>query len=81
MKVEIEELELLLGPEDSEVGLRQVSRYARKNKGCQIFEIFSSKVCFVLETIRTSAMCVMHVIVKTEQTQKLRIKFVLYCIT
>ena len=39
-------------------------------------------VClFVLETIRTSAMRVIHVIVKTEETQKLRIKFVLYCTT
>ena len=33
---------------------------------------------FFLETIRTSAMRVIHVIVKTEETQKLRMKFVLY---
>ena len=33
---------------------------------------------FVLETIRTSTMRVIHIIVKTEQTQKLRIIFVLY---
>ena len=31
---------------------------------------------FVLETIRTGAMRVIHVIVKTEETQKLRMKFV-----
>ena len=36
-------------------------------------------VCFVLETIRTGAMRVIHIPVKTEETQRLRIKFVLYC--
>ena len=36
---------------------------------------------FVLETIRTSAMRVIHIIVKTEETQKLSIVFVLYCAT
>ena len=36
---------------------------------------------FVLETIRTGAMRVIHVIVKTEETQKLRMKFVRYCTT
>ena len=36
-------------------------------------------VVFVLETIRTSAMRVIHITVKTEETQKLRIMFVLYC--
>ena len=41
MRVEIEELEFLLGPEDSEVDLRQILRYARRKKGGQIFEIFS----------------------------------------
>ena len=35
MKVEIEELELLLGPEDSEVDLRNVVMNARKEKGQQ----------------------------------------------
>ena len=34
---------------------------------------------FVLETIRTGAMRVVHIPVKTEETQRLRIKFVLYC--
>ena len=34
-------------------------------------------VCFVLETVRTSAMRVIHISVKTEETQILRIKFVL----
>ena len=38
-------------------------------------------VFVVLETIRTGAMRVIHVIVKTEETQKLRMKFVLYCTT
>ena len=33
--------------------------------------------CFVLETIRTGAMRVIHITVKTEETQRLRIKFVL----
>ena len=33
--------------------------------------------CFVLETIRTGAMRVIHITVKTDETQKLRIKFVL----
>ena len=33
----------------------------------------------VLETIRTGAMRVIHIPVKTEETQRLRIKFVLYC--
>ena len=43
MKVGIEELELLLGPEESEVDLRYILRHARKNMGRKIFEIFSSK--------------------------------------
>ena len=34
---------------------------------------------FVLETIRTGAMRVIHIPVKTEEMQTLRIKFVLYC--
>ena len=32
-----------------------------------------------METIRTGAMRVIHIPVKTEETQRLRIKFVLYC--
>ena len=43
MKVEIEELELLLGPEDSEIDLRYILTNARKNKGRRIFAIFSSQ--------------------------------------
>ena len=43
MKVEVEELELLLGPEDSEVDLRRIWRCAKRNKGREIFEIFSSE--------------------------------------
>ena len=38
-----------------------------------------STACFVLETIRTGAMRVIHIPVKTEETHRLRIKFVLYC--
>ena len=41
----------------------------------------SACLLFVLETIRTSAMRVIHIIVKTEETQKLRIVFVLCCAT
>ena len=43
MKVEVEELELLLGPEDSEVDLRHILMCLKKKKGRKIFEIFSSK--------------------------------------
>ena len=42
MKLEIEELELLLGPEDSEVNLRHTLRNASRRDG-GILEIFSSK--------------------------------------
>ena len=42
-KLEIEELELLLGPEGSEVNLRYILRNASR-RGGMIFEIFSSKV-------------------------------------
>ena len=42
MKVEVEELELLLGPEDSEVNLRHILMYVRKKKEHNIFEIFCS---------------------------------------
>ena len=40
-----------------------------------------SMLMFVLflETIRTGGMRVIHIPVKTEETQRLRIKFVLYC--
>ena len=37
------------------------------------------KFCSVLETIRTSAMRVVHIPVQTEETQRLRIKIVLCC--
>ena len=43
MQVEVEELQLLFGPEDSEVDLRQIFTYPRRNKGRRIFELFSSK--------------------------------------
>ena len=42
MKLENEELELLLGPADSGVNLRDILRYASRRSG-RIFEIFSSK--------------------------------------
>ena len=42
MKLEIEVLELPLGPEDSEVNLRKILRNASRRSG-RIFEIFSSK--------------------------------------
>ena len=42
MKLEIEELELLLGPEDSEFNLRYILTHACR-RGCRIFEIFSTK--------------------------------------
>ena len=49
-------------------------------------ELSETEVCFlhvqllfVLETIRTGAMRAIHIPVKTEETQRLRIKFVLYC--
>ena len=41
----------------------------------------AGRVGFVSETIFTSAMRVIHIIVKTEETQRLRIVFVLYCST
>ena len=42
MKLENEELELLLGPEDSEVNLRHILRNASRSGG-RIFEILNSK--------------------------------------
>ena len=42
MKLEIEELELLLGPEDSEVNLRHTLRNASRRDG-RMLDIFSSK--------------------------------------
>ena len=43
MRVAIKELESLLGPEDSEVNLRQILKCARRKKGGRIFDILSSK--------------------------------------
>ena len=42
MKLDIEELGLLLGPEDSEVNLRYILRNASRRSG-RIFEIFIRK--------------------------------------
>ena len=44
MRVEIEELELLLDPEDSEFDLRQILRYARRKKGRRIFDFSAPRV-------------------------------------
>ena len=43
MKVEIEELESLLGPEDLDVDFRRIIEEARDKKDCAIFETFSSE--------------------------------------
>ena len=42
MKLEIDEMELLLGPEDSEVNLTHILRNAGR-RGGRIFEIFDRK--------------------------------------
>ena len=42
LKVEIEELESLLGPDDTEVDCRRILEEARGEKGCAIFGTFSS---------------------------------------
>ena len=42
-KVGVEELELLLGPEDPQLDLRFILVNARRKKGRRIFEILSSK--------------------------------------
>ena len=42
MKLEIDELELLMDPEDSEVDLRYISTHAGR-RGSRIFEIFSTE--------------------------------------
>ena len=42
LKVEVEELESLLGPEDSDVDFRRILEEARNKEGCAIFETFGS---------------------------------------
>ena len=42
MKVEVEELVSLLGPEDSEVDFRRILEEARDKKCCARFDTFSS---------------------------------------
>ena len=44
LKVEVEELELLLGPEDSDVDLRHILMYARKKRVARSLTFFTSKV-------------------------------------
>ena len=41
LKVEVEELESLLGPDDSDVDFRQILDEARDRRGCAIFETIS----------------------------------------
>ena len=43
MKVEVEELESLLGPEDSEVDFRRILEEARNKQDRATFETFSSE--------------------------------------
>ena len=42
MKVEVEELEDLLGPDDVDVDFRRILKEARDERGCEIFETFST---------------------------------------
>ena len=42
VKVEVEELEDLLGPDDVDVDFRRILKKARDERGCEIFETFSS---------------------------------------
>ena len=42
IKVNIDELETLLGPDDSDVDFRRILEEARDKKGCAIFETFSA---------------------------------------
>ena len=38
MKVEVEDLEDLLGPDDTDADFRRIAEEARDEKGCAIFE-------------------------------------------
>ena len=42
VKVQVEALETLLGPEDVDVDLRRILKEARDEQGCRIFETFGS---------------------------------------
>ena len=42
IKVEVEELETLLGPDDLDLDFRRILEEARDEKGCGIFETFST---------------------------------------
>ena len=42
LKVEVEELESLLGPDDTDVDFRRILEEAGDEKGCAIFETFST---------------------------------------
>ena len=41
-KVEVEELEDLLGPDDADVDFRRILKEARDERGCETFETFST---------------------------------------
>ena len=43
MKVRIEELESLLGPDDLDADFRRIKEESKGQKGCAIFETFSSE--------------------------------------
>ena len=42
MKVEVEELDSLLGPDDSDVDFRRIMTEARDERGHKIFQIFET---------------------------------------
>ena len=42
VKAQVEALEDLLGPEDVDVDLKRILKEAKDEKGCKIFETFSS---------------------------------------
>ena len=48
VKVEVEELESFLGPDDSDVDFRRILEEATDEKGCAIFETFSSNGGFLV---------------------------------
>ena len=62
-----------------ESGRRSISHHPREASGPELVTLMQEDslevFVFVLETIRTGAMRVIHIPVKTEETQRLRIKF------
>ena len=45
IKLETDQLELLMDPKDSEVNLRYILAHDARRRGSRIFEIFSTKAC------------------------------------